>query len=66
MITQEIIEIRGRRFLRTASDEFYIRQIETGYIYEEAIDVIPCAFTYEETEVPLPEPPEPEHEPIEE
>jgi len=27
-----------------------IRQIETGIIYEDAVDVIPCAYTYEETE----------------
>ena len=27
----------------------YIRQKETGILYEEAIDVIPCQYTYEET-----------------
>jgi len=64
MIHQEEIEIGGKTFLRTASDEFYIRQAETGYTYEEAIDVLPCPYTYEETEEPLPEPepPEPENE----
>lgn len=25
-----------------------IRQVETGTIYSEAIDVVPCEFTYEE------------------
>ena len=26
-----------------------IRQVETGTIYSEAVDVVPCEFTYEET-----------------
>lgn len=35
---------------RTYSDEeFYIKQIETGNIYEEAIDLESQHFTYEET-----------------
>ena len=29
-----------------------IRQIETGNVYEDAVDVVPCRFTYEETDVP--------------
>jgi hypothetical protein len=28
----------------------YILQVETGIEYEEAIDVMPCRYTYEETE----------------
>ena len=36
---------------RTYSDENYkIRQIETGAIYDEAIDVEGAEYTYEETE----------------
>lgn len=27
-----------------------IRQIETGVIYTEAIDIYPCRYTYEETD----------------
>ena len=27
-----------------------IRQVETGVIYSEAVDVVPCEFTYEETD----------------
>ena len=27
-----------------------IRQVETGAIYSEAVDVVPCEFTYEETD----------------
>ena len=32
-----------------------IRQIETGYLFEEAGDFIPCPYTYEETDIPIPE-----------
>ena len=27
-------------------NKYYIRQVETGIEYEEAIDVIPCRYTY--------------------
>ena len=27
-----------------------IRQVETGAIYSEAIDIVPCEFTYEEAD----------------
>lgn len=30
-------------------------QVETGARYDEAIDVIPCRYTYEETEEPIEE-----------
>lgn len=30
-----------------------LRQIETGEIFPDAVDVIPCQFTYEETNIPL-------------
>jgi hypothetical protein len=29
--------------------DVYIRQIETGLEYVDAVDVIPCRYTYEET-----------------
>lgn len=39
------------RLVKTYSDEgFRIKQLETGRIYDEAIDVIPLRYTYEETE----------------
>ena len=28
-------------------------QVETGIEYAEAVDVIPCKYTYEETETPI-------------
>lgn len=32
-----------------------IRQIETGILYEDAVDTMPCKYTYEETDEPIPE-----------
>ena len=31
----------------------YLRQLETGILYSEAVDVIPCRYTYEATEMPI-------------
>ena len=39
-----------KNLYRTYSDEgYYIKQIETGNIYEEAVDIEAENFTYEET-----------------
>lgn len=54
MVVTEIITIGSREFQKTYSDMGYkIKQIETGILYDEAIDIIPCAYTYEETDIPL-------------
>lgn len=51
MIKQEQTILGRNIFLHTYSDSnFYIEQIETGSIYDEAYDVIPCKFTYKETD----------------
>lgn len=31
-----------------------IKQVETGNLYNEAVDVVPCRYTYEETDTPVP------------
>lgn len=54
MITQEIIELNGKQYMHTHSDTYMIMQIETGSVYADAMDIIPCAYTYEETEEMLP------------
>lgn len=42
---------KGVKLYRTYSDEdFKIRQIETGNIYDEAIDIENAPYTYEETD----------------
>lgn len=30
-----------------------IRQVETGTLYSDAVDVSPCRYTYEETDTPV-------------
>ena len=60
MIISEILE-DGR--IRHYSDLNYcIRQVETGIIYYDAVDVIPCKYTYEETDIPVDEPVDPEED----
>lgn len=54
-----ITEIYAEKYLHTYSDQkLMIRQNETGNIYEDAIDRVPCKFTYSETDIPIPEPEE--------
>ena len=55
MIYQEIIEINGKSYTHTYSDMYYIRQLETGALYADAVDICPCQYTYEETDEPLQE-----------
>ena len=53
MIVREFYKTREDEvnLYRTYTDENYkIRQIETGAIYDEAIDVENAEYTYEETE----------------
>lgn len=53
MIVREFYRQRedGINLYKTYSDENYrIRQIETGVVYDEAIDVENAEYTYEETE----------------
>lgn len=52
MIITEYIEIENRE--RRYSDlNMKIRQIETGNLYDDAVDVIPCPYIYEETNIPV-------------
>lgn len=54
-----IEEILSETLIKHYSDEGYlIRQIETGTLYDEAIDLIPCRYTYEETDEPIEKPEE--------
>jgi hypothetical protein len=47
MIVKEII---GENLIRHYSDQgFKIKQLETGILYDEAVDLVPCQYTYEET-----------------
>lgn len=55
-IIAEIVT-KGRRVLvkHQSDSNKYIRQVETGKEYASAVDVIPCRYTYEETEKDIPE-----------
>lgn len=50
MIKSEILDNLIRHY---AEDEngarYYIKQVETGIEYDEAVDIIPCKYTYIET-----------------
>lgn len=50
MIIEEFID---NQVLHYSDQNLKIRQIETGNIYVDALDVIPCEFTYEETDIPI-------------
>ena len=46
------VENVSDNLIRHYSDEGKkIRQIETGILYDEAVDIVPCRFTYEETDI---------------
>lgn len=50
-----IEEILNEKLVRHYSDENkMILQVETGIEYAEAVDVIPCRYTYVETETVIP------------
>lgn len=54
MIVQEKTTINGTEFLHTFSDSgMMLLQVETGTMYSDAIDVIPCKYTYTETDTPI-------------
>ena len=51
MIKQEIIDNTVVRHWSDAGVK--IRQIETDTLWNDAVDILPCAFTYEETDIPI-------------
>jgi hypothetical protein len=52
MIIVELVD-EGTRERRYSDKNVKLRQIETGNIYEDAVDVIPCRYTYEEMDIPI-------------
>ena len=51
-----LTEMVGDRIRHYSDQNFKIRQIETNIIYEDAVDIIPCPYTYEETDQLIDEP----------
>ncbi|MBQ3529533.1 MAG: hypothetical protein IJA47_03465 [Oscillospiraceae bacterium] len=52
MIKTELL--KDGTLIRHYSDSgMKLLQAETGIMYDEAIDIVPCQYTYEETEIPV-------------
>ena len=54
MLQSELIE-NGERIHHWSDADLKIRQIETGIFYDDAVDNVPCRYTYEETDEPIEE-----------
>lgn len=54
MIIEEFIE-DGARVHHYSDQLLKIKQVETNIIYDDAVDVVPCRYTYEETDIPIEE-----------
>ncbi len=52
MIIVETID-KSTRERRYSGKNVMLLQKETGKIYVDAVDVIPCKYTYEETDIPI-------------
>lgn len=61
MIIEQLID--ENTVLHFSNQGMKIRQIETGFLFDEAGDSIPCQYTYEETDIPI-DPVQPEEEEI--
>ena len=57
MIKEVLVE-EGTRIRHYSDQNMMIRQVETNILYEEAVDYIPCKYTYEETNEPIVSPDE--------
>lgn len=54
MVKSELIE-NGNRIHHWSDADMKLRQVETGNIYDDAVDIMPCRYTYEETDIPIEE-----------
>lgn len=62
MIIVELVD-NDTRERRYSDKQVKLLQRETGNLYDDAVDVIPCTYTYEETDEPITPEPEPTPEP---
>jgi len=54
MLLTKIIDHGTVQVIRHYSDSnLRIRQIETDLLFDDAVDIMPCQFTYEETDIPI-------------
>lgn len=47
-----IIENLGMVERRYSDKNVKLRKVEDGTLWDDAVDIIPCQFTYEETDLP--------------
>lgn len=48
-----LTEMVNERIRHYSDQNMHILQVETGILYEDAVDVLPCRYTYEETDIPI-------------
>lgn len=53
MGTRSAGTISASRIRRYSDQNVKLRQIETGNLYDDAVDIVPCPYTYEETDIPV-------------
>ena len=51
IIEEHLSETRVRHY---SDQHLRIRQVETGIVYDDAVDAVPCRYTYVETDEPIP------------
>ena len=56
------VQLDENNVLHYSDQGFKIRQIETGDLFNDAGDLIPCVYTYEETNIPIDSIVEPDEE----
>lgn len=52
MIIIELVD-NDTRERRYSDKNVKLLQVETGILYEDAVDVIPCRYTYKESDEPI-------------
>lgn len=52
MIIVELVD-NDTRERRYSDKNVKLLQVETDVLYEDAVDIIPCRYTYEESDVPI-------------
>lgn len=52
MIKTELLK-EGKLIRHYSTDGMRLLQVETGIEYDEAIDAVPCRYTYAETDKPI-------------
>lgn len=52
MIQTELL-LNGSLIRHYSDENMMIKQVETNILYVDAVDWVPCPYTYEETDIPI-------------